>query len=190
MRLFVAVNPGERFSHELATQLDAWRQQLRIAWSRPRVWHLTLDFLGEWPPERVPALQEALRHETTRHASFAVTCGQVGAFPSLRRPKVLFLHAASDGKLEELVAGLRRCVDDVWPDGPQDRKPFRAHLTFARIKRPLPATQRRLVSEIAFAPWQPFTVADVRLVRSVLEPSGPVYSDLAVCELARGQGRG
>jgi len=150
VRLFVAVNPGERFSHELATQLDAWRQQLRIAWSRPRVWHLT----------------------------------------SLRRPKVLFLHAASDGKLEELAAGLRRCVDDVWPDGPQDRKPFRAHLTFARIKRPLPATQRRLVSEIAFAPWQPFTVADVRLVRSVLEPSGPVYSDLAVCGLARGQGRG
>lgn len=179
MRLFVAVNPDEQFTARLATQLDAWRQQLRIAWARPQSWHFTLMFLGEWPAERVPALRQALADEAARHARFAVTCGAVGAFPNLRAPRVLFLHAVSDGRLEALAAGVRQRVEETWPEGPQDRKPFRAHLTFARIKQPLSRGQRDLIAQIQFAPWQPFTVDTVRLVSSELQPTGAHHTDLA-----------
>jgi 2'-5' RNA ligase len=178
MRLFLAVNPDERFTTQLATQLDAWRRQLRIAWSRPQTWHFTLMFLGDWPADRVEELRAALAAEAATHERFAVTCGQIGAFPNLRRPQVLFLHAESDGRLEALAAGARRRVEAVWPDGPQDRKPFRAHLTFARVKRPLTRAQRSLLAQIEFAPWQPFTVDALRLVRSELRPEGARHSDL------------
>lgn len=179
MRLFVAVNPDTQFATQLATQLDAWRQQLRVAWSRPQAWHFTLMFLGEWPAERVPALREALTAEAAAHTRFAVTCGEVGAFPNLRAPRVLFLHAESDGRLEALADGVRQRVDAIWPEGPQDRKQFRAHLTFARIKRPLPRAQRSLPAQIQFAPWQPFTVETLRLVSSELRPDGARHVDIA-----------
>jgi len=184
MRLFVAVNPDEHFSKQLATQLDAWRQQLRVAWSRPQAWHFTLMFLGEWPAERIPALREALLTEAAAHKRFTVTCGEVGAFPSLRAPRVLFLHAESGGRLEALADGVCQRVAATWPEGPQDRKGFRAHLTFARIKRPLPRAQRGLVAQIQFAPWQPFTVEVLRLVSSELRPDGARHVDIARLPLA------
>ncbi|MFO7654754.1 MAG: RNA 2',3'-cyclic phosphodiesterase [Candidatus Krumholzibacteriia bacterium] len=183
MRLFVAVNPDERFQRYLATQLDAWRQQLRVNWSRPRSWHFTLDFLGDWPAVRAVELQAALAEVAAARSPFTVTCGQVGAFPSLARARVLFLQAESGGRLEELAAAVRARVDAVWPDGPQDRKPFQAHLTFARIRTPLPSSQRPLLRQIRFAPWDPFTVDAVRLVESDLSPAGARHTDLAVLPL-------
>jgi 2'-5' RNA ligase len=182
-RLFVAVNPDERFVHRLATQLDAWRQQLRIAWARPQTWHVTLDFLGDWPPDRVPQLQDAVRRAVAAQRAFPVTPAEVGGFPSLDRARVLFLQLGSDGRLEALAGAVRAAVDGAWPDGPQDRKPFRPHLTFARIKRPLPASQRRLLRELRFAPWEPFHVRDVRLVRSRLHPAGARHDAVATIPL-------
>ena len=185
MRLFVAVDCGERFRNLLSTQLDAWRGQLNIAWSRPRTWHVTLDFLGEVPPARVDALNEALLDESELHAPFEALPGDLGAFPNLKAPRVLFLHMDSGGALERLAAGIRDRIDAVLPDGEQDRrKPFRAHLTVARIKRPLATSQRRMLSEVALAPWEPLAMRDFRLVRSELLPGGPRYTDLSVFPLA------
>ncbi len=184
MRLFIAANCGEQFNHALATQLDAWRHQIRVTWSRPQNWHLTLAFLGEWPADRAAGLQRSLPDVAAAHEEFAAQPGDFGGFPNLKSPRVLFLHFASDGRLEALTADIRRCVDEVWPDGPQDRKAFRAHLTVARIKKPLPASQRGLLSQIQFAPWNAVPILDFRLVKSELRPQGPKYTDLAVFPLA------
>ncbi len=183
MRLFVAVNLGEQFCRDLATQLDAWRNQLQIAWSRPQTWHVTLDFLGEVPATSVPQLQEALRAEAARHTVCQLTPGQLGAFPHLNRPRVLFLHMESGGAVEKLAEDVRKRVDEVLPHGEQDRKPFRPHLTVARIKRPLPSAQRRLLPQIRFVPWQPLTIRELKLVASELRPEGARHTDLAVFPL-------
>jgi 2'-5' RNA ligase len=184
LRLFVAVNPDERFKHRLTTQLDAWREQLRIAWVRPHAWHTTLDFLGDWPRARVPELVAALRDAVAPLGPFAATAGEVGGFPSLARPRVLVLHLESGGRLEELARTVRTRVDALWPGGPQDRKPFRAHLTLARIKAPLASHQRALLGRIVFVPWDPFPVTQVHLVRSELGRGGARHSDLTRAPLA------
>ena len=84
VRLFVAVNPPEQLRLDLATRLDAVHSRLRVAWTRPEAWHLTLMFLGEWPAQRLPALGTALRDAVEPHRSFVVQPGQVGAFPNRR----------------------------------------------------------------------------------------------------------
>lgn len=186
MRLFVAANLGEQFRQRLATQLDAWRSQLQIAWSRPQTWHVTLDFLGEVATGHIERLQRALAKVAQDHAPFQVTPGELGAFPNLNRPRVLFLHLASDGALEQLATDIRHQVDLALPAGEQDRKSFRAHLTIARIKRPLPAAQRRLLSQVRFVPWEPLPIAAIRLVASELRPEGVRHTDLAVIPLEGG----
>jgi 2'-5' RNA ligase len=183
VRLFIAANPGEQFRHLLATQLDAWRSQLGIAWSRPQTWHLTLDFLGEVPPAKLNSLKEALQAEAAGHPPLAVQPQELGGFPNLQRPRVLFLHMASDGALEKLAAGVRQRVDEALPEGEQDRKPFRAHLTIARIKRPLPASQLKLIPQIQFVPWETLMIDAIHLVKSELRPGGARHTDLAVFPL-------
>jgi 2'-5' RNA ligase len=186
MRLFVAVNPGERFRQLLATQLDAWRSQLQIAWARPQTWHLTLDFLGEVPAGKVEPLKGSLLAECRRHRPLTIRPGEPGAFPNLNRPRVFFLQMDDDGGLNALAAAVRERVDEVLPDGEQDRKPFRPHLTIARIKRPLPRHQLQLLSGIRFAPWEPLVLKQVHLIASVLHPAGARHTDLAAFPLQGG----
>lgn len=179
MRLFVAVNPPSRFAAELATRLDTVRHQVDVAWTRRPAWHLTLAFLGDWPTDRLEMLQPALRRAVAGRDPFPVQPGRVGAFPDLRRPRVLFLHLEGGEALGALAADVRRAIDAVWPAGPQDRKAFRPHLTLARVKRPLPAAAAARLRTLDLGPWESFLVDRARLVASELHRSGSRHSPLA-----------
>jgi len=179
VRLFVAVNPPARLCEDLDTRLDAIRREVRLAWTRPVAWHLTLCFLGAWPPQRAAPLPAALRAAAATVPPLVVTPGAVGAFPDLRRPRVLFLHLDGGEPLRRLAAAFRGAVDAVWPDGPQDRKELRPHLTLARIKRPLAAPDRARLAGLDPGPLAPFEVAAAHLLASELGPAGARYRELA-----------
>jgi 2'-5' RNA ligase len=179
VRLFVAVNPPSRFVDDLATRLDTIRREIDVAWTRPRAWHLTLAFLGDWPAERLEALKPALRRAVAGRAPFPLEPGGVGAFPDLRRPRVLFLHLDGGEALDVLADDVRRTIDAVWPDGPQDRKAFRPHLTLARVKRPLPAAAAARLGALDLGRWEAFPVDRARLVASELRREGSRHALLA-----------
>lgn len=172
----MAVNPPERFRRELSTRLDTVRGQVRIAWTRPESWHLTLAFLGEWPADRRESLRLALRARVAAHGGFALQPGRVGAFPSLSRPRVLFLHMDGGTGLTDLATTVRETVDTVWPDGPQDTKDFRPHLTLARIKRPLQGAEPTLLGTLDLGVWDPWPVGSAQLMASELRRDGARYT--------------
>jgi len=173
MRLFVAVNPPRQLCRDLDTRLDDLRAQVPVAWTTAENWHLTLMFLADWPVARLPGLVEALRHAAARHAPFAVRPGQVGGFPDLQRPRVLFLQMEGGDPLRLLARDIRAAVDSIWPDGPQDHKPMLPHLTLARIKRPLTAQEQTRLRRFEPRAGEPFTVTEAQLVSSELQPQGP-----------------
>ena len=49
VRLFVAVPCGDEFAQALSTALDPWRHLDGLRWTLPEQYHLTLQFLGDWP---------------------------------------------------------------------------------------------------------------------------------------------
>jgi len=178
VRLFLAVNPPTRLCQELDTRLDALRSQLRIAWTLPETWHLTLMFLGDWSEERLPGLGSALRKAVAPHRPFVVRPGRVGAFPGLQRPRVLFLHLEGHDPLRDLTTDLRRAVDTIWADGPQDHKAFRPHLTVARIKRSLAGAESILLRSLDLGDFESFEVDAVALMASELQPDGARHTVL------------
>lgn len=184
MRLFVAVDPGGRFRRELSTRLDPWRARLRVAWVAEPNLHVTLRFLGELPEAALPRLEAALRQAAAGHAPLCLRPGRVGAFPNLRAPRVLFLQMESGGALERLAAAVQVATDPLLPPDQRDSKPFRAHLTLARIKRPLAPSEARELAAVDAGAWEPLPVGEVRLVRSVLGPAGPAYSEILAVPLA------
>jgi RNA 2',3'-cyclic 3'-phosphodiesterase len=179
MRLFVAVNPPSRLRAELDTRLDTIRSALPLAWTHPAAWHLTLMFLGEWSPERVPGLAVALGEAVRPQAPFPVLPGRVGAFPELDRPRVLILHLDGGDPLRQTADQVRDTVDRIWPDGPQDHKPLRPHLTLARVKRPLGAAELARLRALDLGVWEPFTAAAAQLIASELRREGPRYTVVA-----------
>ena len=172
VRLFVAVNLPEQLRRDLDTRLDTLRDRVRIAWTRPETWHLTLMFLGEWPETRLQPLREALQEAVAPHPWFLIRPGAIGAFSDLRRPRVLFLHLDGGDPLRALARDVRAAVDAVWPDGPQDHKALRPHLTLARIKRPLQGDEGAQLRAFDVGTCAPFPVSAVHLMASELRAGG------------------
>ena len=104
--------------------------------SRPEGLHLTLAFLGERTPEGLPALEAAVADVAPRHRAFPLRTAGLGGFPEGGRARVLWLGLAPCPALEALAADLRGALAAAGEGF--DAKPFRAHLTLARFRRPRP----------------------------------------------------
>jgi len=162
---------------ELQRLLEA--ESLNLRWVRPRNIHLTLKFLGEMPPDRVDAVAVAMQAAACAVPPLALTAAGMGLFPNTRRPRVLWvgLGGQIDG-LHQLQARLEAQLAPLG-FGPQ-RRPFKAHLTLARINPMLDHGHVvRAIEKVGqFAP-KPFQASELVLFQSDLRPQGAIYSPLA-----------
>lgn len=178
LRLFLAIPCGERLREALSARLDASVADLPLRWTSPHSWHITLQFLGDWPESRVPTLVEALSG-VSGPPPFTMVPGGLGAFPDLRRPRVLFLQMGDDGAAAGLAKTVREKVAGIWPDGPQDEKVFRPHLTLSRIRRPLSARDIKSLENIDLSNLPDMPVEGFNLYSSVLGKEGARHTAIA-----------
>jgi len=185
MRVFLAVPATGQFIGRLTTVLDPLRRSLPLKWVAPVNWHLTIQFLGDWPESRVAGLKDALG-DGFRGDRFDLRPAGLGVFPDWRRARVLFLQLERDGQLDALAADVRATVADIWPDGPQDTRPLQPHLTLARLKSPLDEGGVKRLQEYELGDLPQVSVEGVSLLASRLTPRGPVYTELGFFGLGPG----
>ena len=149
--------------------------------------HLALHFLGQLPIPQVEDLSSRLVPIVERHHPIRLLARGVGAFPSLSRAQVLWA-GITGSDLPRLIAlqgdlggGLLKA------EVPVEDRPFRPHLTLARVARPLGAPERRRLQDWSTA-WRDIDlgelpVTEVRLMRSQLGGGPPRYSTLATFPL-------
>ncbi|MFQ5479071.1 MAG: RNA 2',3'-cyclic phosphodiesterase [Candidatus Binatia bacterium] len=182
IRVFFAVSPGELGLVELDRLLSELRLQ---KWGKAPRWvareglHMTLRFIASMPEEKISETVEAVAEEVSGIGRFGVELSRLVFFPSGRRPRVLALAAESAPALRELARGVEKAV--VKTGFKPERRPFRAHLTLARLnggpglaERP-PGLARPVAIE----------VNSVFLYRSRLGRGGPRYTELARLGLRR-----
>lgn len=189
MRLFAAVDPGERFRAALTPWLDGCAGLSGVRWTPPRNLHLTLRFLGEQPREALPELVDALRGAAAAGRTGTARCTAPDAFPDRARPRVLILPVHSDGVLEELADRVAAALAPWRPRDPRGEAPFRAHLTLGRVRRGAPRDLPARLRGLADPAPPPFAVTAVRLVASVLDPTGARYTELGSFPLAEAEPR-
>jgi RNA 2',3'-cyclic 3'-phosphodiesterase len=140
MRIFVAVALEAALGAavaELPPRLNSAAAAFR--WVPPGNLHLTLKFLGEVTEERVTRVADATREVAGRSGPFSITLGGLGAFPSPKKPQIVWIDVVQGAdRLIELARDLDVTLRRV--KFPQDDRPFRPHLTIARAAhaRPLP----------------------------------------------------
>jgi len=188
MRVFLAVPCGEQLTSAVTRALDDWRTgpagRLPVRWTPPETWHLTLQFLGDWPTDRLSTLKTALA-AVCAQPGFSLTPGRIGGFPGLKSPRVLFLHMEDDGQAVRLADRIRTIVNDTWRQGPQDKRAFRCHLTLARVRERLPKSDLDLLQELKLDDLPPVFVEGFSLIASELRREGPRYTTLAFFALRK-----
>ena len=175
MRLFIALPlPAEIAS--AAAALTPVLPGLRPV--KPELLHVTLAFIGRVPDERLADVIDATRAAAARLTAFDVSLASAGRFPEGGRPHVVWI-GMTDGAAEsaELSAGVRREL--AARELPFDDKPFRPHVTLARVKDDVDRPEARDIAtaaaKLVFAPLR-WTAREVIPFESVLSPKGPRYT--------------
>jgi 2'-5' RNA ligase len=184
-RLFVALEPPDPVRRRLAALADELRRAAgraagEVRWVPPENVHLTLQFLGAVPEERVAGIEAALRDAAAAAGRpLSLSLHGAGGFPNARRPRVLWAGLEGDvAPLAALVAEMgARLAKLGYP--PEDR-PFSPHLTLGRARdgRGAPGLAGALAAA-AQAEGTPWRATELVLFESHLSPKGPRYEALA-----------
>jgi len=106
---------------------------LDIRWSRPENLHLTLHFFGETKQENLEKIKVSVLSVKRCHRPFQVDVIGLGAFPSLRRPRVIWLGLNPQNQLRQLHRDCHRALQAVGLD--TDSRSYSPHLTIGRAKK-------------------------------------------------------
>jgi 2'-5' RNA ligase len=189
LRLFYAVPVPPAAREKVGALIDHVQSGVgdgtaRIRWVRVEGLHLTLRFLGATPARLRPALEAAAETVAKGSPPFDVTLSGGGAFPSLSRPRSLWVGVSEGGpQLAALADGLSRLSVEVGLH--LETRPFAAHLTIGRTDgvRLGPAAARAL-AEAASEIDVRFTADRVVLFRSQLGGGPARYEALHEARLA------
>ncbi|MGH2750934.1 MAG: RNA 2',3'-cyclic phosphodiesterase [Actinomycetota bacterium] len=179
LRLFVGVTvPSEQLEalHRAASPLRRLEESTTKArWTKPANQHLTLKFLGWVDAADAGAIRGVLGDVAGAHGPSRVALRGLGAWPTERRARVLWVGLEDPERLlTKLAASLDSALEALGFE--RETRAFTPHLTLARFTRP--ASVSRVMAEPfeVLEPW--FAVDRVALYRSHLHPKGARYEIL------------
>jgi 2'-5' RNA ligase len=189
-RAFIAIDLPADIQRQLeknSRDLQAKLSPLPIKWVPINNIHITIKFLGDVSAANLNVLTDILASEASRHPSFTLGCGGLGAFPNVHRPRIIWIGIQAPEDLILLQKGIETGVNELgYP--PEDR-PFSPHLTLARISN---NATPEMVKQIGNAlvghqveSMGSFNLTSIHVYHSELKPSGAVYTRLFSAPLSR-----
>lgn len=160
-RVFVALKVAPQIARELA-QMARELERLRVRLIAPDDIHLTL--VPPWSETSVPGAIEKLRGVAGKATPFNLAFVHLSYGPQPRRPRLLWTECTASTELTALHAAL------LLEFGQSDERPFRPHVTVARIRGNGAAVARKQPIDRALAFSQ--QVETVELMQS--PPPGEV----------------
>ena len=131
MRVFIAV---EISNEEILEKIQTFQKNVKINAKPTRVdqIHFTLQFLGEIDDEKCQQVKAVLNEIS--FSEFEVSLKNVGGFPNLKNPRVIWVGLEKDGarKLIDLANEIGTKLTKL---GFEKDKKFKPHLTVFRVKK-------------------------------------------------------
>ncbi len=182
LRLFVACELPETLRSALAGLQADLRERagVQLRWVRAEGIHLTLKFLGEVDEARLDQVESALAG-SVEPFDVGIRPAKLGGFGGSR---LRVIWVGLEGDLDELGRLARVVERALAPVGfEEESRPFRPHLTLARVPDRLGNDQRKELSELVAAfelPAMPSVrLSQLSLIKSILGPGGATYQTLS-----------
>jgi len=179
LRTFIAVELSNDFRHaltEIQNQLKS--SDADVKWVKPDNIHITLKFLGSIPPKKVKAIKEFFPEIFDSSHVFDVQLANLGAFPSINKPKVIWAGLDDpDGRLKLLANHTEEFLCRL--GFPKEHKEFKSHITLGRLrsfKNLNPLTEA--LQKTAVPSQMKQRIEKITFFKSTLTPQGPIYESL------------
>ena len=182
MRLFTGIDLSTEVRSAIEQLLRKLRPQADINWSPVENLHITTKFIGEWPEERLKALEDALR-EVPAPEPFEIGIRGLGWFPNPHSPRIFWAGIDAPSSLGELAAATEQRLEKLGIVA--EKRVFSPHLTLARVKKPSElGPLRGAIAALDSVDFGRFPVDRFHLYQSQTAPSGSRYRKLADFSLA------
>jgi 2'-5' RNA ligase len=151
-----------------------------LRWVNTANVHLTLKFLGEIDSVLVKQIGQVLTETAASIPPFELTYAGIGSFPSVTKPRVIWLGVRAGKYLADLHLKIEQECSGLGI--PLDNRSFNPHLTIARVSRDAHSDQVKEFGqnlaqvEVGFLGVD--LVDQVHLYQSELKRSGAEYTKL------------
>ena len=177
MRLFIALNLPKKEKDRIYRAAHVLRKSdLPVRWVDPEKYHITLKFLGEIAEDRVEVVEEAVERVAQMTGALDLAVEGFGAFPTIRRPQVMWVGVEPTPALRALKQDLEWTLTDCGCE--REARSFHPHLTLGRAEaRDGAGAFRGLDERAAGLTYKGhITVRKLDLMRSHLSKSGAHYT--------------
>ena len=184
IRSFVAIEISQNIKRNLGEIISKLSgANADVKWVRPANMHITLKFLGSVEEGDILEICNVIKDAVVDVEPFDLEIGGLGAFPDIKKPKVVFVNIVDQSKtlltlyerVEERLAyfGIKR----------ESRK-FTPHLTIGRVRSQKNLkTLFGLIENNKKVSAGGLLVESIDLMMSELLPAGPEYSKLGTIDL-------
>ena len=134
MRTFIAIELSDEIKNTLA-QIESHLKYsgADVKWVEKDSVHLTLKFLGEIDEKKCEKVKMALDETAKSTRPFEISFKDIGAFPKVEYPRVIWVGLDKGAKESAELAG--RVDEALSKIGFQkETRPFAAHLTIGRVR--------------------------------------------------------
>lgn len=183
LRAFLACELPPALQSAIETETAGMRLALgpdSIRWVPAQQIHLTLKFLGDVSPSNLDPVRNMLATQAAACQPFRIRVAGFGAFPNLRRPRVIWAALSAPPELAELQRSLE--VDSSRLGYPPEERGFSPHLTLGRVRpRASDANLQKIsraLEQLKVGDIGGTRVEAIHLFKSDLEASGPAYTKL------------
>lgn len=180
-RIFTGIDLNEPARRTVAAYIKELRSKfpdLRVGWEKPAKLHLTIKFSGDLLESEIENLKTAVGETAARMTNFKIRVVGTGAFPDLKRARVLWLGLESEN--DRLIKTREMLEDNCEKLGlARETRSFAPHLTIGRLRDPR-NSQFLVDNHIAnqFVPLE-FRADELVIFESRPEPAGSIYSKIA-----------
>ncbi len=181
VRTFIALQLSDALEENILALVGELRGRgVRASWAKPSTMHLTLRFLGDVEEDMIEDVVAAVGAAAHDVPGFTMTTNSLGAFPSSRRPRVLWVGVDPVEELYALHEGVERELASIGFQ--REHRRFHPHITLGRMRDPGAESLTGLLETLQ-APCESVAVREVRIMKSTLKAGGAVHEQLAAVPL-------
>ncbi len=182
IRSFIAVEIPEQVRSDITRIINRFaREDFSVKWVKHENLHITLLFLGDIDNNFLENSIKALTDISGKEKSFDMSLKGLGAFPSPKSPRVIWIGAETGAKeLSSLQEKIETAFTQIGYK-PEEKK-FHPHLTIGRVRERLSIADKIFTTEFS-SPV--FIIESLVLFKSTLTPQGPIYEKIKTFPLLK-----
>jgi len=187
IRSFIALYPDARAREHIAEYVSRLRaHETAVRWEREQQIHVTLKFLGDVTPSVLDGIAASLRERLEASGALECMLDTVGAFPSLKRARVVWLGFSQP---VARISELQRIVADMCEKAgmEKDNKTYTPHFTIGRAKDRNGVKHLENVVHTCSFHSVPVHFGAVRIMESTLTSQGAIHKERIAIQLTPGE---